>query len=107
MARSIDPACYEIDFYYCTERAEQAYFLDELFELSDRDLRLRIIPIRTVSLGRIGADDIRGASRDLEQKDILICGPPVMIENLTTQLVAAGVPRGQIHFENFDFMSCG
>ncbi len=105
MARSIDASAYEIDLYYCTEGPEHAHFLDELFELADRVPQFRVIPIRKRSLGRIGADDIVGVSRPIqEQAAILICGPPVMNEHLTEQFAELGVPRGQIYFEDFGFL---
>jgi ferredoxin-NADP reductase len=88
-----------------TEAAEQAYFLQELFQVADRNPRVRVIPIRKAHLGRLSADDIEAASRGLPEKDILICGPPVMIGNLTGQLRARGIPRARIHYEDFSFLS--
>jgi predicted ferric reductase len=105
MARSLDGTGHEVDLYYCTEAADQAYFLEELFLVADRNPRVRVIPIRKVDLGRLSADDIEAASRDLTEKDILICGPPVMIRNLTGQFRARGVPRARIHYEDFSFLS--
>jgi predicted ferric reductase len=105
MARSLDGTAHEIDLYYCTLAAEQAYFLNELFQVADRNPRLRVIPIRMASLGLLSAGDIEAASRNLPDKDILICGPPVMIGSLTWQLRARGVPRAQIHYEDFSFLS--
>lgn len=101
MARSLDAAGHEIDLYYCTEHADQAYYLDELFAIADRDMRVRVIPVRKDSLGRVTAEDIEGASHVLAKKDILISGPPAMIDNLTRQLRRLGVPRERIHFERF------
>jgi predicted ferric reductase len=105
MARSLDRTAREIDLYYCTPAAEHAYCLDELFQVADQNPRVRVIPIRKADLGRLSADDIEGASRDLAEKDILICGPPVMVRNLTRQLRARGVPRARIHYEDFSFLS--
>jgi predicted ferric reductase len=105
MARSLRGSGHEIDLYYCTAAADQAYFLDELFQVADRNPRVRVIPIRKADLGRLSADDIEGASRGLPDKEILMCGPPVMIHNLTGQLRARGVPRGRIHYEDFSFLS--
>jgi predicted ferric reductase len=104
MARSLDDAAREIDLYYCTAVAEQAYFLEELFQVADRNPRVRVIPIRKADLGQLSADDIEAASRDLPHKDILICGPPVMVRNLTRQLRARGVPRARIYYEDFGFL---
>jgi predicted ferric reductase len=105
MARSLHGSVHEIDLYYCTAGADQAYFLEELFQVADRNPRVRVIPIRKADLGRLSADDIEGATRGLPDKEILICGPPVMIHNLTGQLRARGVPRGRIHYEDFSFLS--
>jgi predicted ferric reductase len=105
MARSLDGTGREVDLYYCTEAADQAYFLQELFQVADRNPRVRVIPIRKADLGWLSADDIGAASRDLPDKDILICGPPVMIRNLTGQLRARGVPRARIHYEDFSFLA--
>lgn len=104
MARSIDASGYEIDFYYCTDQADQAHFLDELFEIADRSPTLRVIPIRKDWLGYVTADDIEGASMEIARKDIWICGPPVMIEGLGAQFRSMGVPRDQIHVEEFTFL---
>jgi predicted ferric reductase len=104
MARSLEANDHRIDFYYCTEGSDQAYFLDELFEISDHHLNFRVIPIRKASLGHINAEDILGVSRELATKDFLICGPPAMIENLKRQFLELGVPKEQIHYEDFDFM---
>jgi predicted ferric reductase len=104
MARSLDPVGYEIDFYYCTEQAEEAYFQTELFEIGDRDRRFRVVPVRTVSLGHISAEDILGVSPDLIAIDILLCGPPAMNRNLIAQFMQIGVPGHQIHAEDFGFL---
>lgn len=102
MARSVD-AGYEIDFYYCTETADQAYYLDELFEIADRNAGLRVIPIRRDSLGYVSAADIEGASKDILSKDVWICGPPGMTKTLTQQFRKMGIPAPRIHTERFDF----
>jgi len=81
MARSLDGTGQEIDLYYCTEASDQAYFLKELFQVADRNPRVRVVPIRKVHLGRLSADDIEAASRDLSEKDI------------------------RIHYEDFSFLS--
>jgi predicted ferric reductase len=104
MARSLEPSEREIDFYYAMEDGHQGYYLDEFYAIADRVPRFRVIPIRRDRLGFVTADDIAGVSRNLEAKDILICGPPPMVQALTAQLGAAGVPRERIHYELFGFV---
>jgi predicted ferric reductase len=103
MARSLESDAYEVDLYYCTRPGDAAYFIDELFDIADRHLRLRVIHIRKDFIGRLTTKDIEGASGGLVDKDILICGPPGMVENLRAGFIDRGVPRARIHFERFRF----
>ncbi len=105
MARSLGRIRYEIDLYYCTEGAEDVVFREELLEMSDRNPRFRIIFIRKASLGFITAEDIQAVTSELTRQDIFICGPPVMIRNLRQQFTTLGVPRSQIHSEDFSVLS--
>ncbi len=104
MARSLTPGDHEIDFYYCMEDGHQGYFLDELYDIADRVPRLRVAPIRRDRLGFVSASDIAGLTPGLSDKDILICGPPAMIDVLEHQFIELGVPRRRIHFEKFGFV---
>jgi len=104
MARSFDAEDHQIDLYYCTEGSNQAYFLDELFEISDHHPNFRVIPIRKVSLGHLTVEDIWGVSSELPTIDFFICGPPIMIKSLKTQLLELDVPSEQIHYEDFGFL---
>ena len=104
-ARTLDDPRYAIDLYYCTERADDAFVQDQLFELADSNPRLRVIPIRKASLGHIGVDDLQGVSGDLTKQDIFVCGPLVMVNSLRRQLVQRGVPSGRIHSEDFAVLS--
>ena len=103
MARSLGPDRYEVDLFYGAKNLEAAYFLDELLMLSETNPNLRVIPFPEDKLGVMTADYIEGTSRDLHDKDILICGPPAMIDALTPQLAEKGVPSANIHFEKFGF----
>jgi len=101
-ARSLDGPI-AADLYYCTPGAEQAHFLDELFEIADRYPSFRVIPIRKTSLGHLTVSDIEAVNPNLSHGHIFICGPPTMVENLTTGFVTKGIPPVRIHSETFDF----
>lgn len=103
MARSLDASGYQIDLFYATETREQAHFLDELYAIADRDPRVRVVSVRKDNLGRINAEDVCGTTRDLVHKDILICGPPAMMDGLRTQFRKLGVPDERLHAERFSF----
>jgi ferredoxin-NADP reductase len=40
---------------------------------------------------------------DLTDRDIMICGPPPMIDALRSQFHAKGIPPKRIHYEKFGF----
>jgi len=103
MARSLTEDDYEIDFYYAMETGEQRYFIEDFYALGDVNPRVRTVPIQRDQLGHMTADDVAGVSRNLPEKDILICGPPPMMSALREQFIAKGVPDSQIHFEEFGF----
>jgi len=101
-ARSLDEPI-AADLYYCTQRAEHAHFLDELFDIADRYPTFRVIPIRKTSLGHLSVSDIEVVNPNLSNGQIFICGPPALVENLTTGLVTKGMLPRRIHSETFDF----
>jgi predicted ferric reductase len=92
-----------VDLYYCTPGPEQAHFLDELFEIADRYPAFRVIPMRKRALGHLTVSDIEAVNPNLSHGRVFICGPPLMIDNLTTGLATRGVPADRIHSEAFDF----
>jgi predicted ferric reductase len=104
MARSLDDPELEVDFFYGMERGDEGYFLDELYEIADRHPRLKVIPIKRDKLGFITADDIEAVARPISNKEILICGPPPMIDGLNSQFLGKGLSPRQIHFEKFGFV---
>jgi predicted ferric reductase/mono/diheme cytochrome c family protein len=108
MARSLryanEPA---VDFYYCVEHAEEAHFLAELREIAARreDFRVSLVPRDRV--GFLTAERLARETGNLAEREILICGPPAMIDSLRSQLTAQGVPRERIHAEEFGFAKIG
>jgi predicted ferric reductase/mono/diheme cytochrome c family protein len=108
MARSLryanEPA---VDFYYCVEHAEEAHFLDELRAVAARRGDFRVFLVPRDEAGFVTADRLARESGDLATREILICGPPAMIDSLRSQLTAHGVPRDRIHAEEFGFAKLG
>jgi predicted ferric reductase/mono/diheme cytochrome c family protein len=108
MARSLRYANEpRVDFYYCVEHAEEAHFLDELKAVAARRDDFRVFLVPRDEVGFVSAERLATESGDLTTREILICGPPAMIENLRTQLTAHGVPGDQIHAEEFGFAKLG
>lgn len=103
MARSLDSSGYQIDLFYATETKDQAHSLDELYDIADRDPRVRVVSVRKDNLGWISAEGVCGTMGDVVNKDILMCGPPGMMDSLRAQFRALGVPDERLHAERFSF----
>jgi predicted ferric reductase len=103
MARSLDGTGYQIDFYYSMRSIRHAYLLAEFLQIAARLPNFNVVPYPEDEVGFLTADAIAQSSGDLASKDIMICGPPPMIDALRAQLYAKGVPRGHVHYEKFGF----
>jgi ferredoxin-NADP reductase len=53
--------------------------------------------------GYITKDEVLQLVPDIAERDIYVCGPPVMMKNLTTAFRQLGLPKNQIHFEQFSY----
>ena len=108
MARGLgDHHALDVDFYYCVERAEEAHFLDELQAIAAQHEGFRVSVVPRDRDGFLSVERLAAEQDDLEHADVLICGPPAMIESLRAQLLAAGVAQQQIHAEEFGFAKLG
>jgi predicted ferric reductase len=109
MARSLgDGDDLSVDFYYCVEHAEEAHFVDELREIAasrDNDFDVVLVPRDTD--GFLSAERVAREQPDLDSADVLICGPPAMIDSLRGQLRARGMPAERVHAEEFGFAKLG
>jgi predicted ferric reductase len=108
MARSLDgragPA---VDFYYCVEHEPEAHFLDEIRSIAREREGFRVSLVPRDREGFLTAERLAAENDDLASADILVCGPPAMIESLRSQLKRQGVPGSQIHAEEFSFAKVG
>jgi len=82
-------------------------FHKELDELEATYPNLRVIhilthdPSWTGEKGRIDAEKIRRVASDVAERDVYLCGPPVMMKDVLKALATMGVPRSAIHWERF------
>jgi mono/diheme cytochrome c family protein len=97
----------DVDFYYCVERQEEAHFLDELRAIAARRPEFRVVLVPRDRDGFLNVERLATEHADLRRAEVMICGPPAMIESLREQLFAAGVPAAQVHAEEFGFAKLG
>lgn len=53
--------------------------------------------------GFVDEEKVKRLVPDFLERDIYVCGPPVMMDKLVAMFRALGVPRGRIHFEKFSY----
>ena len=107
MARSLDGDAPAVDFYYCVEHEPEAHFVDEIRSIAREREDFRVAVVPRDREGFLTADRVAAENEDLASADVLICGPPAMIESLRSQLKARGLPGSQIHAEEFSFAKLG
>jgi predicted ferric reductase len=107
MARSLNGDARDIDFYYCVEQAPEAHFLDELRAIAREREDFRVVLVPRETEGFLTAERVAREHEDLGSADVLVCGPPAMIETLRSQLEERGVARERFHAEEFGFAKIG
>jgi predicted ferric reductase len=107
MARSLDGRARNIDFYYCVEHAPEAHFLDELHSISRERDDFRVVLVPRETDGFLTAERLAREQEDLGSADVLVCGPPAMIESMRSQLAERGLARERFHAEEFGFAKIG
>lgn len=97
------PQC-DIHLVYCANRAERAYYHEELLAAADA------VPGFTVHLhyfndrGVLDGDYLREVCPDFARRAVFVCGPAPMIDHVTGLMRRAGVRRRDLHTEAFDLL---
>jgi predicted ferric reductase len=90
-------------FFYCANSALDAVFDAELKKISDAPGSFRYFLHESDRRGHINADIVEKHANGVKNKKFYLCGPAMMMENITDGLIRKGVPRGDIHFESFNY----
>lgn len=53
--------------------------------------------------GFVDEEKVRRLVPDFAERDIYVCGPPIMMDKLVAMFRALGVPKDRIHFEKFAY----
>lgn len=90
-----------IDLFYSAVNENEAVFLKELSQISSERDNFKIFPFFSSNQGRITADYIRNTIGNLGGKEIFLCGPPAMMRSIRSQFLKTGVPKSNLHSEEF------
>jgi predicted ferric reductase len=107
MSRSLDGSAPAVDFYYCVEHEPEAHFHDELRSIARARDDFRVVLVPRDTDGFLTGERLATENEDLASADVLVCGPPAMIDSLRPQLAARGVARERFHAEEFGFAKIG
>jgi predicted ferric reductase len=94
----------DVDLYYTVRHREEAVFVDEIEAAAKKHERLKA-HIRFSSVdGSLTVEHIlQNAGGSLRGYDFYMCGPLPMVQAFERKFREAGVPAGNIHFEEFNF----
>ena len=96
----------DLTLIYRVTSPRDAVFRSELEQIAEkRGTRLWFVAGRRAKLGHdpLNAAELLRRIPDLPRHDVYVCGPPGMAESVIRELRDAGVRRGRIHHESFEF----
>ncbi|HJS20083.1 MAG TPA: ferric reductase-like transmembrane domain-containing protein [Anaerolineales bacterium] len=94
---------HDIDFYYTVRHPEEALFLDEIQSAAERNPRLKPYIRFTATEGPFAVEDIvRNTTGSLNDYHVYLCGPLPMIQAFENKFVTLGIPKKNIHYEEFN-----
>ena len=99
-----DSLAHDVDFYYTVRHPEEALFLDEIKAADEKNSRLRTHVRFSATEGSLTIDHIvKNTNGDIKNYHVYLCGPLPMIQAFEQKFLALGLPKQQIHFEEFNF----
>jgi predicted ferric reductase len=95
---------HNVDFYYTVRHSEEALFVDEIESAAAKNPRLKVHIRYSTTDGSLTVEDIiKNTNGKLSDYHIYLCGPFPMIQAFEKKFLALGVPKNNIHYEEFNF----
>ena len=92
-----------VDLYYTVRHPDEAIFVDEL-KAAAKNPRLKLHIRYSAKEGSLTMDDIlKNAGGDVRGYDVYLCGPLPMMQAFEKKFLALGLPKNNIHYEEFNF----
>lgn len=94
---------HDVDFYYTVRHPEEALFVDEIKAAAEKNPRLKAYIRFSATEGSLTVEDIvKNTNGNLSDYHVYLCGPLPMIQAFDKQFLSLGVPKSNIHFEEFN-----
>ena len=95
---------HDVDLYYTVRHKEEALFIDEIEAAAKKNPRLKTHIRFSATDGSLNIDDIvKNAGGIVNGHHVYMCGPLPMVQAFEKKFLSLGVPKGNIHFEEFNF----
>ncbi len=103
--RDMDGALnHDVDFYFTVRHPEEAIFSEEIEAAAKKNPRLKPYIRHSSTMGSLTIEQIvENAGGDVRGHHVYMCGPLPMTQAFEKKFLELGVPRENIHFEEFNF----
>ena len=94
----------DVDLYYTVRHPEEAIFPDEIEAVDKKNPRLKVYIRHTAKDGSLTIEEIvKNAGGNVGAHHVYMCGPLPMVQAFEKKFLALGVPKTNIHYEEFNF----
>jgi len=95
---------HDVDLYYTVRHSEEAIFVHELEAAATKNPRLKVHIRYSAKEGSLTIEDIvKNAGGDVTGYNVYLCGPWPMMQAFEKKFLALGMPKNNIHYEEFNF----
>jgi predicted ferric reductase len=103
--RDMDGALnHDVDFYFTVRHPEEAIFSEEIEAAAKKNPRLKPYIRHSSTMGSLTIEQIvENAGGNVRGHHVYMCGPLPMTQAFEKKFLELGVPRENIHYEEFNF----
>jgi len=94
---------HDVDFYYTARHPEEALFVDEIKAAAEKNPHLKAYIRFSATEGSLTVEHIvKNTNGNLSDHHVYLCGPLPMIQAFEKKFLSLGVPKSNIHYEEFN-----
>jgi predicted ferric reductase len=95
---------HDVDLYYTVRHPEEAIFVNELEAADAKNSRLKVHIRYSAKDGSLRVEDIlKNVEGDIRSYHVYMCGPLPMTMAFEKKFLDLGVPKDNLHYEEFNF----
>ena len=95
---------HDVDLYYTVRHPEEAIFLEEIEAADQKNPRLKVYIRYSAKDGSLKIEDIvKNAGGDVHSHHVYMCGPLPMTMAFEKKFLDLGLPKDNLHYEEFNF----